>query len=380
MSKQTEESGNRMVTGLVKRRWRPRNRIDAMVLMVLTAIGIYLCYRLALPFLPALAWALTLAVMFVPFQRWLETKLKRPGLAAAISVLMAGLIVALPVIFVGQRIIQETAKGVEIVKTKVESGEWRRAIDAEPRLASIANWIEQKVDLAGAVKDFTTWLTTTAGAILKGSVMQAIGFILTFYLLFYFLRDRQAALQSLRTLSPLTGVEMDGLIARIYDTIYATVYGTLAVAVVQGLLGGLMFWWLGLPTPLLWGVVMALLAVLPVFGAFLVWIPAAFFLALSGSWEKALILAVWGGVVVSGIDNLLQPMLIGERLKMHTILAFIAVVGGLLLFGSAGLILGPVALTITTVFLKNWRSQAEEALMAVTQAKPEPALAERKPA
>jgi predicted PurR-regulated permease PerM len=103
--------------------------------------------------------------------------------------------------------------------------------------------------------------------------------------------------------------------------------------------------------------VMGMLAVLPVLGAFVVWIPVALFLALEGSWGKALILAVWGTVVVGGIDNVLQPIFIGTRLKLHTILAFISVVGGLILFGAAGLILGPVILTITATLLEIWRDR-----------------------
>jgi predicted PurR-regulated permease PerM len=146
---------------------------------------------------------------------------------------------------------------------------------------------------------------------------------------------------------------------RVEDTVYATVYGTLAVSAVQGLLGGLMFWWLDLPAPLLWGMVMAVLAVIPVLGAFVVWVPAACFLALEGSWGKALILTLWGAVIVGGIDNLLLPILVGNRLKLHTILAFLSVVGGLMMFGPAGLILGPVALTATTVLLEIWRQRAE---------------------
>ena len=139
---------------------------------------------------------------------------------------------------------------------------------------------------------------------------------------------------------------MDRLFNQIVDTVHATIYGTVVVAGVQGTLGGLMFWWLGLPTPLLWGLVMALLAVVPVLGAFIVWIPASIFLALDGSWEKAIILVLWGGLVVSTIDNLLYPMLVGNRLKLHTVPAFISLVGGLTVFGPAGIVLGPMAVTI----------------------------------
>ena len=124
-----------------------------------------------------------------------------------------------------------------------------------------------------------------------------------------------------------------------------------------------MFCWLGLSAPLLWGVVMALLAVVPLLGAFLVWIPAALFLALEGSWGKALILALWGMLVVGTIDNLLRPILVGKRLRLHTVLAFISVVGGMLLFGAAGLILGPVTLTVTAVLLDVWRQRAVPPVM-----------------
>ena len=144
---------------------------------------------------------------------------------------------------------------------------------------------------------------------------------------------------------------------RVAHTIHATVYGTLTVAAVQGTLGGLMFWWLGLPAPLLWGVVMGLLAIVPVLGAFIVWIPAAIFLALEGSWGKSLVLAFWGSVVVGGIDNLLYPILVGTRLKMHTVLAFIAVIGGMFVFGAAGLIVGPVVVSVTLSLLETWRSR-----------------------
>src|SRR5665647_1870889 len=118
-----------------------------------------------------------------------------------------------------------------------------------------------------------------------------------------------------------------------------------------------MFWWLDLPAPVLWGTVMAVLAVVPVLGAFIIWIPAAIFLFLQGSEGKALLLTLWGAIVVGGIDNLLYPMLVGSRLKIHTVLAFVSLVGGLIVFGTSGLILGPVLFTVTRILLEIWSSQ-----------------------
>ena len=332
-----------------------------MLLITAIAFGIYLCYRMALPFLPALTWAMALAILFAPLNRWLESKLRRANLAAGVTVLLVALLVVVPTTFMGQRLLQESARGATLVKTQVDSGEWRRALEAQPRLAPAAQWVERQVDLQGTVQTLTSWLTNKAAVLVQDSVVRLIGACLTFYLFFYFLRDRKTALSSLRFLSPLSSTEMDHLFGRVEDTVFATVYGTLAVAAVQGLLGGLMFWWLGLSAPLLWGVVMGLLAVVPVLGAFIVWVPAALFLLLAGSWGKALLLTVWGAVVVGGIDNLLLPILVGNRLKQHTLLALLSVVGGLMVFGASGLILGPVVLTVTTVLLEIWRDHATAA-------------------
>ncbi|HET7680971.1 MAG TPA: AI-2E family transporter [Xanthobacteraceae bacterium] len=327
-------------------------RIPVLVLMAATVAGIYICWLLAVPFAPAIAWALALAVLFSRLHQWLEAKLNRPNLAAAVSVLIAAVIVMVPATFVGGRLVREAAKGALTIKTEVEAGALRRMIEASPTIEPIGEWIEHQIDLPGILGNVASWLSNVGALFVRDSVMQLISVLLTFYLLFYFLRDRHVALGALRSLSPLAEKEMDHLFGRVADTIHATFYGTLVVAAVQGALGGVIFWWLDLPAPLLWGVVMGLLAIIPVFGAFVVWIPVAIFLALSGSWDKALILTAWGAGVVGTIDNILYPMLVGSRLKMHTVLAFISLVGGLIVFGPAGLIVGPVAVSITLLLLE----------------------------
>lgn len=342
------------VSAPIETNWESHGHIQTLVLMGVTVFGIFICYQLIAPFLSALAWALTLAVLFIPLQRWLESRLKRSSLAATVTVLIIGLSVIVPATLVGQALVLEAENGAKLIEMKVASGEWRRPMEARPRLAPLAVRIERHLNLPETVKSFTAWLSNTAGSIVRGSVYQAVGVCLTFYLLYYFLRDRSEALQSLRYLSPLSKKEMDRLFGRVSDTIHATIFGTLIVAFIQGLLGGLMFWWLDLSAPFLWGMVMALLAVVPVLGAFIVWIPAALYLALEGSWDKAIILTLWGIFVVGTIDNLLLPIVVGNRLKLHAVLAFISIVGGLMLFGPAGLILGPVAVTVTTELLEIW--------------------------
>ena len=337
--------------------WQNVKQLKILLLIFFTGLGVYLCLKMALPFLPALVWALTFAVLFAPFQIWLEIKFKHANLASLVAVFTISIMVIAPAIMVGQQLAIQAVNGTQLIEAKVNTGDWRRIIDAQPKLAPIVKYIEKQINLPDTIKSFSLWVSNSAGALVKGSVYQVIGFVLTIYMLFFFLRDRQEITKELCKLLPLSDTEIKDLLKRIGDTIHATVYGTLAIAAAQGFLGGLMFWWLDLPAPLLWGLIMGLLAVIPLLGAFIIWGPAAIFLVLEGHWAQAIILVLWGMLVVGTIDNLLRPFLMGNRLHQHTLLVFISLVGGLILFGSAGLILGPVVLAITLFLISVWASR-----------------------
>ena len=218
--------------------WMSPNNIHTLVLILSILVGIYLCYKISLPFLPVLAWALTLAVMFTPLQCWLESKLKNPSFSSLISIILIGSIVIIPTLLIGDQLITQVVKGSQLIETKLNSGEWRRAFEAQPYLAIMVNKIEQYVNVPDTIKTFTSKLSNGAGGFLKSSIIQIIGFVLVFYMLFFFLRDRKWALQSINSLSTLTQSEMNILFRRVGDTIHATVYGTFAMAAVQGTLGG----------------------------------------------------------------------------------------------------------------------------------------------
>jgi predicted PurR-regulated permease PerM len=223
--------------------------------------------------------------------------------------------------------------------------------------------IEGRLDVRAIIANLASSLTNLAGPFVRESLSHLITVLLTFYLLYYFLRDRRAAKDQIKICSPLTEYETGRLIERASDTIHAVIFGTVVAAAAQGALGALIFWLLGLSNPLFWGVAMALLAIVPLLGAFVIWVPAAAYLALSGEWGKAAVLVGWGTIVIGGIDNLLHPILAGGRLRLHTIPTFFAIVGGLMLFGASGLVIGPLVVTLTLTVLEIWtkRIQAEHA-------------------
>jgi predicted PurR-regulated permease PerM len=225
---------------------------------------------------------------------------RHPSIAAGIT-----LTVILIVIVVGHQIATQVAEGFEAVKEQVESGRWRAMLERYPSISPMLSWIENQFNVRTEVDRFIEPLGKHLPRFVEGTIHFGMQLLFTVFFLFYFFRERHQMLAAVRSLLPVSQGEAKEVFKRIAETIHATVYGTLIVALVQGVLGGLMFWWLDLPAPLLWGAVMAVLAIIPVFGAALIWVPAAIVLALGGSWEKALVLTAWGGIVVALIDNLL---------------------------------------------------------------------------
>ena len=330
----------------------PRARLRAIALAGLAAIGIYLCYRLAQPCIPSLVWAGALALIFAPLQRWLEARVRKPSLAAAASLAIIGLLVVVPATWFGQKLAEEAAAVPKRVQKQLDAGKWRTASDAHPQVARLLALAEQEVGLPNNPSVPATWLKTIVSRLIKESAIAALQVCLTLYFLFYLLRDRVRVLKNIRSFLPLTERETDTLFCRINDTVHATLYGMLALSALQGLLGGLMFWWLGVPSPWLWALVAAMFAFVPVVDTFVLWLPAAVYLILEGKWGEALGVAVVGALLVRGIENFLYPVLVRHRLKVSSVSIFVALLGGLLLFGWSGLVLGPVILTVTSALLE----------------------------
>jgi predicted PurR-regulated permease PerM len=323
----------------------------------LTFIFVAVTALIAAPYLASLTWALVLAVVFVGPHRWLESKLG-PNTAAAISVFLIAVIVVAPFLLVSQRLISEALTGLDYVQNSFADGRWGDFLEGHPWL----KWIVDQFDVRALAGRLGEFFTNIGASLLKQSTGQAITIILSFYMLFFFLRDRAAGLEALTRLSPFSNMETGKLIVRVRDTIHAIIYGTLAVAALQGALGGVMFWWLAFPSPVLWGLVMGVLSIIPVLGSFVVWIPATIYLAVEDRWGEAVTLGLWGGVVIASADNLLRPLLVGETLRLHTAPAFVAMLGGLQFFGPPGLILGPIAFTTTILMLEFWRRRSDPEL------------------
>lgn len=335
--------------------WLTRERLLALVLIAISALVAWLCWRLIKPFVPPITWALVLAVLAFPLHERIRRVVRWPSVAAALSVVVVTVVIALPATLVVREAGLEAVASVDSVRELASAERWQRAIERFPWLGTAREWVEREVDIKRHVDDASTQVAKGVPNVLQRVVDISIATLITLFLLFYFLRDRDRILRTAKDFVPLAPAEADLVRRDVRDAISAIVFGTLVVAVVQGTLGGMMFWWLGLPAPILWGSIMAVLAILPLFGAAIVWVPAALFLAVNGDWGKAVLLTAWGTIVVGLIDNLLLPVLVKNRLRVHTVLVFIAVLGGLFAFGATGAVLGPLILAIALALLEIWR-------------------------
>ncbi len=326
--------------------------------------GLFLCYLIASPFIPALVWSLTLALFFAPVEQKLHILIgplgiRSRGVSVLLTLLLAALLVVTPLVLVSGALINEIIASADLMSAGLSAEKWGDLAKRYPVLSPAIHWFTEHLDLPQFLQTITTRLGEWSASFVQGSVTTVINLLLTFYFLFYLLRDRARALAALERMLPLSGMEFRTLVHRIAQTIYASVYGTAAVAALQGLLGGLMFWWLGLPSPLFWGVIMGLLAVVPFLGAFVIWVPVSIALALGGQFLAAGILVLWGTVVVGLVDNVLYPILVGRQLALHSLLSFIAIVGGLALFGAHGIVLGPVIVAAAQSLMDIWRSRLD---------------------
>ena len=334
-------------------RFHVQSRLFAFA--ALTVAGVALCVYVAYPFLPALAWALALAIMAFPMHRRLAKVIPSESWAAGVSTAVVVALLLIPVLLAGEQLAKEAAGVSQKAEALARDGRAEQAAERVPYGQQVVAWVKQNVDVEGEARALVARFAGNAAALAQGSAWVAIQLLVCVFVLFFAFRDWRHLLASLRGLSPIARDETDYLFSRVSDSVHATVYATVLTSVLQGVTGGLLFWALGLPAPVLWGVVMAILGIIPVLGAFLVWVPAAVYLASEDKWWQAVSLVTWGVLMAGPVSNYAYAYLAGGRLRLHEVPVLVAFVGGLAVFGVSGMVIGPVILAVTLGMLDVWR-------------------------
>ncbi len=353
-----------------------KNLARWVALLAATAIAIYLCWLMLQPLVAVLAWAAVLVIVFYPVHKRLVAWTNRPATSAALSSLLVIITILVPLTLVTFTVFNELSGMAQNWQGTVSG-----LFDPNSATGRLAGWIgnyvniEQlrspefiKAQLEGMGGSIARRTLDVVGGVV-GAVVKIFFIIFTMYYLF---RDGDRIVHALPDVLPLERAQSEAILERTRSVIGASLYGVLVIAVIQGTLGGIAFWTLGLPSAIVWAVVMTFLSMIPMAGSFIVWVPAAIYLAATGHWNKAILLTIWGALVIGTVDNFLRPKLVGERVKLHELLIFFSVLGGLQVFGVLGIVLGPVVLAVTLALLDVFR----HADRPTAQTLQEPMLAE----
>ena len=333
---------------------------DKVFLLLVAGVSIAFAW-IVWPFYGAVLWGAAIAILFAPlYRRLYEWMHRRETLAAITTELIIVVIVIVPLILVAALLVRQSATVYE----RLQAGElnfqryFLQVADALPQWAvgllenvGITDLGDLQERLAAGLRVASQFLAEQLVSVGQVTFNFVIGLFVMLYLLFFLLRDGDELAARINAAIPLRAEQRHALTSKFTAVVRAMIKGTLAVAVVQGALGGLIFWLLGIPAPALWGVVMGLLSLLPAVGSPLVWVPVGIYLLASGDVWQGVVLLVYGALVIGLVDNVLRPILVGKDTKIPDYIVLISTLGGLAIFGVNGLLVGPV---IAALFLSAW--------------------------
>jgi len=328
---------------------------------------LYLFYKVLSPFLVPIAWSAVLSITFYPVYKIMLKLIKRQWAASLITLLIILTIIICPFIYILNALMNEITiayntiekEGIGIV-TKIQENPIFIAF-----LEKVGSYIgKDAVDLNGlAIKGLKT-----IGSYIAGHVSQlftnVVAFVASFVIMcltiYYFLKDGDKLAGYLKGLLPFSEEQKENLEIKIKEMVVAAIYGGVAVGIIQGSFGGAAFLVLGISSPVLWGTAMAIFSLVPLLGTFIIWGPASIILILNGSYIKGMALFLFGFLIIGTIDNILKPLIIGGRTKLHTLLIFFSVLGGIEFFGFIGFILGPIIAVLYLSLLEIYKITPSE--------------------
>jgi predicted PurR-regulated permease PerM len=329
----------------------------------LLIVILYGAFLILTPFLTAITWAVILAILFYPLYAWLVRILGGRSTLAAITVtVMIILIVIAPGIELVRFLTEETILLVQSVRSLMDE-EGKQEWLAKPWVRQLVAWwelvsfrlmdlnINWKELLVQGAQNSSKFLVERVTGIAQNVLLFTVNFLIALITLFFLLRDGKEFFSRLQYLLPMDREHQQRLFKNIVDAVLAVVHGSIVVGMVQGLLAGLAYYFLGVPFAVLWGVVTGFTALLPVGGSTLVTIPAAIYLFLQGETIRSFVLLGWSLGIVGTVDNVLKPLIIGNRLGLPVLLLFFGILGGLTLFGALGIVLGPVIFALLRALL-----------------------------
>ena len=329
------------------------NRFYSVMLLAILGLLGYLSYRIVSPFLVSIAWAIVFSVVFYPIYTFISRYVKVKSIASSITVLIVLLAIIAPITYMSFLLIGELEKfgdytnsgRLEFVRDLFEK------MKASPHFEKLSSLIGEgnmptSDQLMESIKKIGKVLAENLSVRLTNIISVAINFLFMIFTIFFLFTDGPRFLTKLKDYLPFNEEQKTRLATQMKDMIVSTVYGGVAVAVIQGFLGGIAFFVMGIDSPVLWGIAMSVMSFVPLLGTLAIWGPTSAYLIIQGDYMHGVGLILFGTFVISMVDNILKPLIIGSRTKMPTIVIFFSVLGGIKAFGIIGLIMGPLIMAV----------------------------------
>jgi predicted PurR-regulated permease PerM len=333
-------------------------RWKTAALFLLTLAVLIVCALVLYPFVPAITGAVVLAIITRRPHLWLRAKVHNRTAAAATALLAVTISIIAPVLLLVQYLVRNAIAGAAMLQDGRAQRSLDTLLDHFPGIAAAIERSSEFMTLGSAAQKLAGFVTSHLAGVLSNSLAAVTQIVIMLFLLFFLYRDGEVvAVTFLTRLLPLTEAETDSMVRRLGETIRATVLGRLLVAIAQGIVAGVVFGLLGVHGAVILGLLTAVVGLIPPFGAYVVWLPVAVWLAVTGHWVKMAILLVVGSLIISTLDNFLYPALVGSQLRQHTASVFLSLLGGVWLFGIAGLVLGPLTFSATEALLAIWKAR-----------------------
>jgi predicted PurR-regulated permease PerM len=316
-------------------------------------LSLVLVYQVFAPYLHPLGWGVFLAIFFYPVHARIRNWIGNRNWAAFCTLLLVLITLIGPTVWLSVTLIKEANSAVQ----KIPKGFVKSAAERIERISSDLGYpiVDVENQIQGQVRSAAAFVASKATNILSGVIYSFLNFLIFLLALFYLLRDGPRLLQVLKDVAPVGEETRDRMMGQAADMIQATIMSSVVVSLAQGVMGGILFWALGLPSPLVWGLVIGVLAFLPVIGPSLVWAPLGTYLIVNGQLLQGILLIFFGFVLVSSSDKVLRPLLIAGRARLNELLVLVSLLGGLEAFGLIGIILGPVIVATCVGMLKGYR-------------------------
>ena len=331
----------------------------ALFLITLAVVGV--CALILYPFISAITGAVVLAIITRRPYVWWRARIRNRTAAAGTALLLVTVSIIGPVLLLVQYLARHAINGAAMLQDGRAQGALDAFLGRFPRLAALVEHSSEFITLGDATEKLAGFVSSHLMGVLSNSLAAVSQIVIMLFLLFFLYRDGEMSVVFLTRLLPLSQAETDSLIRRLGDTIRATVLGRLAVAVVQGIVAGAVFGMLGIRVAVILGLLTALVGLAPPFGAYIVWLPVAVWLGATGHWIRMAILLGVGSLIISTLDNFLYPALVGSQLRQHTVSVFLSLLGGIWLFGIAGLVLGPLIFSAAEALLAIWKARSSGA-------------------